>query len=302
MAKPTLLILAAGIGSRYGSLKQLDKLGPNGETIIDYSVFDAKKAGFGKVVFVIRKSIENEFKETLLQKFSKHIEVDYVLQELENIPDGVVVHPERVKPWGTGHAVLMAKNAIKEPFAVINADDFYGTDAFLVLCDHLQQAQEGQYAMVGYQLQNTLSEHGTVSRGVCTTNESLILQNVTERTSISGIGSKITFLDEDSNAIELHPQAIVSMNCWGFTNGFFKHLEKAFNAFIHENARTLKSEFYIPTVVNNLVISGEATVKVLQSSAKWFGVTYREDRENAVKQLKELTLAGNYQEMFTETE
>ena len=185
---------------------------------------------------------------------------------------------------------------------MINADDFYGADAFRVLSKHLEQAQEGQYAMVGYQLQNTLSEHGTVSRGVCTTNENMILQNVTERTSISGSGSKITFLDEDSNAIELHPQAIVSMNCWGFTNGFFKHLEEAFNTFILENAHTLKSEFYIPTVVNNLVISEQATVKVLQSSAKWFGVTYREDRENAMKQLKELTSGGIYKEMFTETE
>jgi choline kinase len=224
------------------------------------------------------------------------------LQELENIPDGVEVHPERVKPWGTGHAVLMAKNAVKEPFAVINADDFYGADAFRVLYNHLNQAQEGQYAMVGYQLQNTLSEHGTVSRGVCTTNENMILQNVTERTKIARNGNKITYLDENGTAVELHPQIIVSMNCWGFTNGFFKHLEEAFNAFISENARTLNSEFYIPTVVNNLVISGQATVKVLQSSAKWFGVTYREDRENAVKQLEELTSEGNYQDMFAETD
>jgi UTP-glucose-1-phosphate uridylyltransferase len=302
MAKPTLLILAAGIGSRYGSLKQLDKLGPNGETIIDYSVFDAKRAGFGKVVFVIRKSIENEFKETLMQKLSKHIEVDYVLQELENIPAGAEVHPEREKPWGTGHAVLMAKNAIKEPFAVINADDFYGADAFRVLYSHLHKAQEGEYAMVGYQLQNTLSEHGTVSRGVCSTNENMILQNVTERTKIARSGNKVTYLDEQGIAVELHPQTIVSMNCWGFTNGFFKHLEEAFNTFILENAHTLKSEFFIPTVVNNLVISGQATVKVLQSSAKWFGVTYREDREIAVKQLEGLKSEGDYQEMFTETD
>lgn len=302
MSQPSLLILAAGIGSRYGSLKQLDKLGPNGETIIDYSVFDAKRAGFGKVVFVIRKSIESEFKETLMQKLNKHIEVDYVLQELKSIPAGAEVHPERIKPWGTGHAVLMAKDTIKEPFAVINADDFYGADAFRVLYSHLQQAEEGQYCMVGYQLQNTLSEHGTVSRGVCTNNENNILQNVTERTKIARSGNKITYLDDNGNTEELHPETIVSMNCWGFTNGFFDHLEKAFNSFIMNNARTLKSEFYIPTVVNKLLNSGKVSVKVLHSSAKWFGVTYLEDRDNAVKQLEELTSGGNYQDMFNEAD
>lgn len=296
MAQPTLLILAAGIGSRYGSLKQLDKLGPGGETIIDYSVFDAKRAGFGKVVFVIRKSIEKEFRETLMQKLAAHIEVDYVLQEIEKIPPGIAVHPDREKPWGTGHAVLMAHEAIHEPFAVINADDFYGADAFRVLYDYLSQATEGQYSMVGYKLQNTLSEHGTVSRGVCECDDQMLLKGVTERTKIARRDDAIFYLGDAGHDIELHPETIVSMNCWGFTNGFFKHLERDFDVFIRQNANTLKGEFYIPTVVNNLLDSGQATVKVLQSSARWFGVTYREDRDHAVNQLLELVRLGEYPE------
>jgi UTP-glucose-1-phosphate uridylyltransferase len=294
MTKPTLLILAAGIGSRYGSLKQLDKLGPNGETIIDYSVFDAKRAGFGKVVFVIRKSIEKEFRETLMQKLANFIKVDYVLQEIENIPSGFQVHAERVKPWGTGHAVLMAKNAINEPFAVINADDFYGADAFRVLCEHLTKADAGQYAMVGYQLKNTLSEHGTVSRGVCTSDEKMVLQDITERTKIAKSGNQINYVDDAGNLQELKPESIVSMNCWGFTHDFFSHLENDFNDFIRENAQSLKGEFYIPSVVNELVSKSKACVKVLKSSAKWFGVTYREDRDHAVRQIESLINSGEY--------
>lgn len=296
MTQPTLLILAAGIGSRYGSLKQLDKLGPCGETIIDYSVFDALRAGFGKVVFVIRKSIEKEFKETLMQKLAAHIEVDYVLQEIHKIPSGITVHPGREKPWGTGHAVLMAKEAIHEPFAVINADDFYGADAFRVLHGHLCHASEGSYAMVGYELQNTLSEHGTVSRGVCECDDHMLLKGVTERTKIARRDDAIFYSDESGCDSELYPEAIVSMNCWGFTKGFFKQLEREFDVFIRQNANTLKGEFYIPTVVNHLLDSGQATVKVLQSTAKWFGVTYREDRYHAVNQLLELVRNGEYSE------
>ncbi|MBE0662004.1 MAG: NTP transferase domain-containing protein [Bacteroidales bacterium] len=294
MTKPTLLILAAGIGSRYGSLKQLDKLGPGGETIIDYSVFDAKRAGFGKVVFVIRQSMEQEFQETLMKKLSAHIAVDYVLQEIEKVPEGIKVHPERVKPWGTGHAILMAKDVVKEPFAVINADDFYGADAFHVLCDHLKIASEGNYAMVGYQLENTLSENGTVSRGICESDDNLELQSITERTKIAGNGSTINYVDDEGIAHILDPKTIVSMNCWGFTPGFFSHLQTSFDDFIQHNAQTLKGEFYIPVVVNDLIKSNQAIVKVLQSSAKWFGVTYREDREYAVQQLQQLTSQGVY--------
>ncbi len=296
MTQPTLLILAAGIGSRYGSLKQLDQLGPGGETIIDYSVYDAKRAGFGKVVFVIRKNIEAEFKETLMQKLGRHIAVDYVLQEIENIPAGIQIHPERIRPWGTGHAVLMAKDAIKEPFAVINADDFYGADAFRVLYTHLKQAKEGHYAMVGYQLQNTLSAHGTVSRGVCVSDELMNLADITERTKIASTGSSITYQDDSGNDFDLPPQTIVSMNCWGFTQDFFSHLQTGFNQFIQQNAQTLKGEFYIPSVVNQLIKSEQALVKVLKSSAKWFGVTYREDREHVVQQLNALIASGEYPE------
>ncbi len=294
MAEPVLLILAAGIGSRYGSLKQLDQLGPGGETIIDYSVFDAGRAGFGKVVFVIRRSIEKEFKEIMMHKLAGSIEVDYVLQEIENIPSGFTIHPERIKPWGTGHAVLMAKDVINEPFAVINADDFYGADAFRVLYHHLKNAHEGQYAMVGYELRNTLSEHGTVSRGVCECDENMHLVSVTERTKIAPSGNSVFYIDEAGKPTELHSKAIVSMNCWGFTKGFFSKLEGGFHEFIRENANTLKGEFYIPTVVNNLLNSGEASVKVLQSSARWFGVTYREDRDHAIQELAALTTTGEY--------
>lgn len=296
MTKPTLLILAAGIGSRYGSLKQLDRLGPGGETIIDYSVYDALRAGFGKVVFVIRKSIEQEFRETLMQKLAAFIEVDYVLQELENIPQGTTVHPDRVKPWGTGHAVLMAKDAINEPFAVINADDFYGADAFRVLQQHLQNAAEGHYAMVGYRLENTLSEFGTVSRGVCQTGEKNLLSGVTEHTRIARKENNVVYTDDKGSEQFLDPKTIVSMNCWGFTSGFFQHLAKGFDAFIKDHAQTLKGEYYIPAVVNELINSGEASVKVLESAAKWFGVTYREDRRHAVERLRQLVNQGVYPE------
>lgn len=296
MSEPTLLILAAGIGSRYGSLKQLDRLGPNGETIIDYSVFDARRAGFGKVVFVIRRSIEKEFNEIMMKKLAGKIKVDYVLQEIENIPAGLVIHPERVKPWGTAHAVLMAKDVIKEPFAVINADDFYGADAYRVMYHHLKSAKEGEYSMVGYELQNTLSEHGTVSRGICEPDENRLLVSVTERTKIAPEGEAIVYIDEHGNKIELHPETIVSMNFWGFTNDFFEKLEKGFDEFIRENSSTMKGEFYIPTIVNNLIGTSGVSVKVLQSSARWFGITYREDRAHAVSELASLTGSGEYPE------
>ncbi|MGB4204354.1 MAG: sugar phosphate nucleotidyltransferase [Bacteroidales bacterium] len=296
MSEPTLLVLAAGIGSRYGSLKQLDRLGPNGETIIDYSVFDARRAGFEKVVFVIRRNIEKEFNEIMMNKLAGKIKVDYVLQEIENISAGLVIHPERVKPWGTAHAVLMAKDVIKEPFAVINADDFYGADAYRVMYQHLKNAKEGEYAMVGYELRNTLSEHGTVSRGICEPDENRLLVSVTERTKIAPEGEAIVYIDEHGNKIKLDPETIVSMNFWGFTNDFFEKLEKGFDEFIRENSNTIKSEFYIPTIVNNLLGTSGVSVKVLQSSARWFGVTYREDRAHAVSELAALTGSGEYPE------
>jgi len=292
--KPSLIILAAGIGSRYGSLKQLDKLGPEGETIIDYSVYDAMRAGFGKVVFVIRKSIEREFVENQINKLVKYVDVNYVLQELEFIPNSVAFHPERTKPWGTGHAVLMARDVVNEPFAVINADDFYGAEAFKVLHSHLVAAKEGEYAMVGYHLKNTLSEHGSVSRGICETNDKSLLTKVTERTSITPRLNKIFYTTDDGNEEELDSESIVSMNFWGFTPDFFHHLEAGFNEFIHNNSLNLKAEYFIPTVVNDLINSGKASVRVLKSRAEWFGVTYIEDREIAIRRLKELTNQNKY--------
>lgn len=292
--KPSLIILAAGIGSRYGSLKQLDKLGPEGETIIDYSVYDAMRAGFGKVVFVIRKSIEREFVENQINKLVKFVDVNYVLQELEFIPNGVAFHPERTKPWGTGHAVLMARDVVNEPFAVINADDFYGAEAFKVLHSHLVAAKEGEYAMVGYHLKNTLSEHGSVSRGICETNDKSLLTKVTERTRITPRLNKIFYINDDGNEEELDSESFVSMNFWGFSPDFFHHLEAGFNEFIHNNSLNLKAEFFIPTVVNDLINSGKASVRVLESQAEWFGVTYIEDREIAIRRLKELTNQNKY--------
>jgi dTDP-glucose pyrophosphorylase len=295
--KPTLLVLAAGMGSRYGGLKQLDKLGPNGETIIDYSIYDAKRAGFGKVVFVIRKDIEEEFKEVIISKLTGKIEVDYCLQELEYLPAGFVLPAERKKPWGTGHAILMAADKIKEPFGVINADDFYGADAFKVLADFfegLKSDNESLYAMVGYDVANTLSDFGSVSRGVCLENEENYLLSVTERTDIERSHNGIAYKDEKGDLVFLVQQTIVSMNFWGFTTQIFKQLSERFSSFLKENIQNPKSEFYIPSVVNDLIETHETSAKVLHSSARWFGVTYREDRSLAVSKIKQLVEEGVY--------
>ncbi len=293
--KPTLLILAAGIGSRYGSLKQLDPLGPSGETIIDYSVYDAFRAGFGKVVFVIRQSIEKEFMELLLPRFSAFIETGYVLQEIDKVPDGVSINPLRQKPWGTGHAVMMAAGEIHTPFAVINADDFYGAEAFRVMAEFLSGARESNYAMVGYRLDRTLSEFGMVSRGICHIDRENMLADVVEHTRIQRHGSGlVTYIDDDGRLHELNGKSTVSMNFWGFTTDIFLHLDRLFVEFIQTNADTLKGEFYIPTAVNFLLQNGLASVRVLQSEASWFGVTYREDRDIAVHKLAELVARGTY--------
>lgn len=297
--KPTLLVLAAGLGSRYGGLKQLDKLGPNGETIIDYSIYDAIRAGFGKVVFVIRKDIEEEFREVIISKLSSKIEVDYCLQELEYLPDGFELPAERKKPWGTGHAILMAADKINEPFGVINADDFYGADAFMVLAEFfatLKTGNENIYSMVGYDVANTLSDFGSVSRGVCLENEENYLVSVTERTQIERSHNGIAYKDEKGDLIFLTPQTIVSMNFWGFTPQIFKQLSERFTGFLNDNIQNPKSEFFIPSVVNDLIETKESSVKVLHSSARWFGVTYREDRELAVSKIKHLVKEGVYPE------
>lgn len=292
--KPTLLILAAGIGSRYGGVKQMDQIGPSGESIIDYSIFDAIRAGFGKVVFVINPKIEQEFKAIYEQRLKGKIETAYVLQEISNIPDGVQINPERVKPWGTGHAVLVAKHLINEPFAVINADDFYGAQAFQVLGDYLKNLKntDTQYAMVGYLLKNTLSENGSVSRGVCQVKQHL-LADVVERTAIVRTPNGIVY-EEDGRQIEIEENSLVSMNFWGFSPRYFEQSEAYFKAFIQEHANELKAEFYIPYVVNKLIQEKKASVKVLESHDKWFGVTYQADKAVTIHQVKAFVEAGKY--------
>ena len=294
--KPTLLILAAGLGSRYGGVKQMDKIGPSGESIIDYSIFDAIRAGFGKVVFVVNPKIIDDFKAIYEPRLKGKIETRYVLQEIENIPEGITFNPDRIKPWGTAHAVLVAKDEIDEPFAVINADDFYGKESYQTIADFLirQTEARGTYAMAGYKLKNTLSEFGSVSRGVCEIENSL-LTDVVERTSIVRKGEGIVFEDQGKE-VSISNDAIVSMNFWGFTTDFFEQSEKEFKKFILENASQLKAEFYIPFVVNKLIQKKEATVKVLTSDAQWFGITYQEDKPATIAKVSELVEQGVYPE------
>ncbi|MCX6244377.1 MAG: sugar phosphate nucleotidyltransferase [Bacteroidetes bacterium] len=296
--KPTLLILAAGIGSRYGSLKQIDPLGPSGETIIDYSIYDAIRAGFGKVVFVIKENIATEFKEVFSDKIKGKISLDYAYQEIDKVPDGVVWSKDRIKPWGTGHAVMMAADKIHEPFAVINADDFYGRSAYQVLSDFYRNNpwKENDFCMVGFEVGRSLSEHGTVSRGVCTADENSFLVDVTERTKIARNEKGIAYLDDEDKPVQIAEDTIVSMNFWGFTPSFFGHLQSGFLEFIKQNASDPKAEFYIPTVVNNLIQSRTAGVKILKSSDQWFGMTYREDREMVISKIRGLIETGNYPE------
>ena len=294
--KPTLLILAAGIGSRYGGLKQLDKVGTSGETIIDYSIYDAIQAGFGKVVFVIRENIEADFRSFFDEKLKGKIEVEYVFQETHKIPAGLSFNPERIKPWGTGHAVLMAKDAIKENFAVINADDFYGREAYQTLVDYFktEDRSDTDYCMVGYELKNTLSENGYVSRGQCKSDDQQFLFDVIERTHIERKNNSILFQDENEKSIELKEDTLVSMNFWGFTPSYFDFLNKKFSRFIPQNTNNLKAEFYIPSVVNDLIEEKRARVKVLHSDASWFGVTYKEDKAGVMENIQALVSSGTY--------
>ncbi|MEG2317942.1 MAG: sugar phosphate nucleotidyltransferase [Rikenellaceae bacterium] len=303
--KPTLLILAAGMGSRYGSLKQMDGIGPNKEAILDYSVFDAARAGFGKVVFVIRHSFEAEFKEVFSKKhFGNKIDVDYVFQELDYLPKGVTVPEGREKPWGTNHALMMGAKAINEPFAVINADDFYGEDAFKTLAKELvnMEGKTNEYCMVGYRLANTMSDFGSVSRGVCTANEKGNLVSIVERTEIVKCENGAQFRNEKKEMQDIDVNTLVSMNMFGFTPDFFKYSDDRFMAFLEaaKKSGNLKAEYLIPTVVNDLINEGKVTLKVLSSDAKWFGVTYKEDRPIVVAKLQALISAGRYPQKLWE--
>jgi hypothetical protein len=281
----TLLILAAGMGSRYGGLKQLDELGPKGETIMDYSVDDAIAAGFTKVVFVIRKNMQDSFETQILSKYVSKIKCESVYQELDALPEGFIKHPEREKPYGTAHAILMAKDAIKEPFAVINADDFYSRKAFVSMADFLKQPNNDEkpvFSMIGYQLKNTLSEHGTVARGVCKANENSESVSITEMTKIQRENNIIYNLVEaelQPNKVTLSGNEPVSMNFWGFTPYFFTFLNELFIQFLKENNENPKSEFPIPAVINHFITNNLATIKILDCDAEWFGVTYQADKE-----------------------
>lgn len=294
--KPTLFILAAGMGSRYGGLKQLDGLGPGGETIMDYSVYDAVRAGFGKIVFVIRKSFEDDFRNIVLKKYEGIIPTEVVFQDITSIPEGFTFNPERSKPWGTNHAVLMGKEVIKEPFAVINADDFYGKESFEIMAEFLRNVtgKTNEYSMLGYHVGNTLSESGTVARGVCGVDESGNLTNVVERTSIIRKDGKIVFTGDDGNDVEIADNTPVSMNFWGLTPDYFDHSEEEFRNFLKEHGNELKSEFFIPLVINNLIVSGKSSCRVLDTPSDWFGVTYAEDRPEVVAKIQKLVDAGVY--------
>lgn len=294
--KPTLFVLAAGMGSRYGGLKQLDGVGPSGETIMDYSIYDAINAGFGKLVFVIRKSFENDFREKIVKKYEQKIPVELVFQELDKLPEGFTVPANRVKPWGTNHAVMMGKEVINEPFAVINADDFYGRESYRVLGNFLSQLSNSKnlYCMVGYRVGNTLSESGAVARGICEVDENHNLLGIVERTQVMRIDGVVKYKDENNNWVAIDDNTPVSMNMWGFTPDYFAYSEDYFVDFLKKNAENITAEYFIPLLINHLITNKMATVKVLDTPSKWFGVTYPEDRPDVVAKLQKLVDEGVY--------
>jgi UTP-glucose-1-phosphate uridylyltransferase len=292
---PTLLVLAAGMGSRYGGLKQIEPVGPGGEAIIDYSIYDAMRAGFGKLVFVIRKDIEEPFKEFVGARFEKRIPVEYVFQELDKIPAPYRVPAGRTKPWGTTQAILMTEEAIHEPFAAINADDFYGAESYRVLADHLRSGSD-DYAMVGFVLRNTLSDFGTVARGVCQVSDEGYLKGIVELTSIARDGEGAKDTSGDGTVTMLKGDEPVSMNYWGFTPKIFGQLREHFERFLAANGGDLKKESYIPSTVNDIIVAGQGKVKMLKSNDPWFGVTYRQDHAHVVESVKRLIAKGTYPE------
>ena len=293
MVPPTLLVLAAGMGSRYGGLKPFEPVGPDGETIADYSIYDAHRAGFGKVVFVIRPDIEQRFKQVVETRFGKRIAVEYVCQGLGKLLPGLPVPAGRTKPWGTTHAILMAANAIHEPFAVINSEDFYGAESYRALAHHLQSGTT-DYAMVGFVLRNTLSEFGAVARGVCQVSGNGFLENIVELKSIERDGGHATNTDAEGRETRLTGNEVVSMNMWGFTPQVFGQLHEHFQKFVRLNATDLEAECYIPSTVNELLVAEQARVKVLRTLDSWFGITYREDHPRAVESIRRLIEGGYY--------
>ena len=295
--KPTLFLLAAGMGSRYGGLKQLDGLGPNGETIMDYSIYDAINAGFGKLVFVIRKDFEQDFRDKIISKYEGHIPCELVFQSIDDLPEGFTCPADRTKPWGTNHAVMMGADVIKEPFAVINCDDFYGRDSFQVMGKFLSALpadSKNVYSMVGFRVGNTLSESGTVSRGICSTDDKGLLTSVVERTKIQRLDGEVKYIDDNGEWTATPDTTPVSMNFWGFTPDYFAYSQEFFKTFLSDpkNMENLKSEFFIPLMVDKLINDGTATVEVLDTASKWFGVTYPEDRQSVVDKIQALVDAG----------
>jgi UTP-glucose-1-phosphate uridylyltransferase len=295
--QPTLLILAAGMGSRYGSLKQVDRFGPSGETIVEYSIYDAMRAGFGKIVMVVRSEFVDDFREIILKRALKKTNISFVFQELKNLPKGFELPVERVKPWGTGHAVMMAEEEIDVPFAVINADDYYGAESYRIIYEFLSGKQSGsieEYCLVDYRLDNTLSESGSVSRGVCKVDNQGLLSDITEHKKICRSGKQITGEAEGKGQVIFTGKEPVSMNLMGFGPSMFGYLKRQFTEFLRENSTNNNAEFYLPFAMNEVIRSGKAHVRVLHTTERWFGVTYREDREMVMNSLKTLVAQGIY--------
>lgn len=304
--KPVLVIMAAGMGSRYGGLKQIDPIDKDGHIIIDFSIYDAIRAGFEKIVFIIKKANEKDFKEVIGKRMEKHVQVEYVFQELENLPEGYSVPDGRVKPFGTGHAILSCKDVIDGPFAVINADDYYGPSAYKMIYDYLDSHSDDdkyRYTMVGYVLENTLTDNGHVARGVCETDENHYLTGITERTHIEKKEDGAYYTEDDGNTWQQLPEgSTVSMNLWGFSESILKELDARFPKFLDENLEKnpLKCEYFLPTVVNELLDENKATVEVLKSLDKWYGVTYKEDKEHVMDAIQKLKDSGLYPEKLWE--
>ena len=301
MYKATLIIMAAGMGSRYGGLKQIDPIGENGEIILHYSVYDAIEAGFDRVIFVIKHEIEEDFKAVIEGRFENRIKVEYAFQDINNLPEGYSVPEGRVKPWGTGHAVLSCKDMIDGPFAVINADDYYGKETFRLVYDEITKAKKNtdkyEFCMVGFKVENTLTENGHVARGVCQTDSAGYLTDIVERTKIAKIDGRIMFTEDGESWTEIPEGSTVSMNCWGFTKEMMTELGARFEGFLQKNKdNLLKCEYFLPFVVDDLLKEGKATVKVLSTKEKWYGVTYKEDKEIVVSALKQKVIDGIYPE------